>query len=78
MHRERQERFPRHRQRKPLVNDPSMRHGMCVTQVPWCMSGSLTLGGGENVPPIPGTRTTHNFTYLSRRPFGEKKAYDVV
>ena len=47
--------FPRHRlQRKPLVNDPGMHHGTCVTHVPWCISGSLTRGGGENVPGIPG------------------------
>ena len=47
--------FPRHRlQRKPLVSDPGMYHGTCVTHVPWCMSGSLTPGGGENVPGIPG------------------------
>ena len=38
--------FPRHRlQNKPLVSDPGMH-------VPWCMSGSLTRGGGENVPSI--------------------------
>ena len=30
-------------QRKPLVSDPGMHHGTCVTHVPWCMSGSLTL-----------------------------------
>ena len=49
------ERFSRHRiQRKPLVSDPGMHHGTCVTHVPWCMSGSLTRGGGENVPGIPG------------------------
>ena len=36
--------FSRHRlQRKPLVSDPGMHHGTCVTNVPWCMSGSLTL-----------------------------------
>ena len=47
--------FPRHRlQRKPLVNDPGMHHGTCVTHVPWCMSGSLAPSGGENVPGIPG------------------------
>ena len=47
--------FPRRRfQRKPLVSDPDMHHGMCVTHVPWCMSGSLTCGNGENVPGIPG------------------------
>ena len=42
MRRECRERFPRyHLQRKPLVSDPGMH-------VPWCMSGSLTRGGGEN------------------------------
>ena len=43
--------FPRRRfQRKPIVSDPGMHHGTCVTHVPWCMSGSLTCGDGENVP----------------------------
>ena len=47
--------FPRRRfQRKPIVSDPGMHHGTCVTHVPWCMSGSLTRGGGENVRGIPG------------------------
>ena len=47
--------FPRRRfQRKPLISDPGMHHGTCVTHVPWCMSGSLTCGYGENVPGIPG------------------------
>ena len=47
--------FPRGRlQRKPLASDPDMHHGTCVTHVPWCMSGSLTHRGGENVPGIPG------------------------
>ena len=47
--------FPHRRlQRKPLVSDPGMHHGTCVTHVPWCMSGSLTRGGGETVPGIPG------------------------
>ena len=47
--------FPRRRfQRKPQVSDPGMHHGTCVTHVPWCMSGSLTCGDGENVPGIPG------------------------
>ena len=46
---------PRRRlQRKPLVSDPGMHHDTCVSHVPWCMSGSLTRGGGENVPGIPG------------------------
>ena len=47
--------FARRRfQRKPLVSDPGMHHGTCVTHVPWCMPGSLTCGDGENVPGIPG------------------------
>ena len=47
--------FPRRRfQRKPIVSDPGMHHGTCVTHVPWCMSGSFTCGDGENVPGIPG------------------------
>ena len=62
--------FPRHRlQRKPLFSDPGMHHGTCVTHVPWCMSGSLTHGGGENVPGIPGACATSNFTYLVRGPY---------
>ena len=55
MRRECRERFPRHRlERKPLFSDPDMHHGTCVPHVPWCMSGSLTRGGGEYVPCIPG------------------------
>ena len=46
---------PRRRlQRKTLVSDPVMHHGTCVMHMPWCMSGSLTSCGGENVPGIPG------------------------
>ena len=47
--------IPRRRfQRKPIVSDRGIHHGTCVTHVPWCMSGSLTCGDGENVPGIPG------------------------
>ena len=53
---------------KPPVGDPGMHHGTCVTHVPWYMSGSLTRGGGENVPGIPGACTTRNFIYLVRGP----------
>ena len=28
----------------PRVSDPDMHHGTCVTHVPCCMSGSLTIG----------------------------------
>ena len=55
-------------QRKPLVSDPDMHHGTCATHVPWCMSGSLTRNGGENVPGIPGACATRNCTYLVRGP----------
>ena len=53
-------------QRKLLVSDPGMPHGTCVTHVPWCMSGSLTRGGGENVP---GACATRNITYLAKGPW---------
>ena len=53
-------------QRKPLVSDPGIHHGTCVTHVPWCMSGSLTRGGEENVPGIPGACAIRNFTHLVR------------
>ena len=58
------ERFLRHRQRKPLVSNPDMHHGTCVTHVPWWMSGLLTHRGG-----IPGAYSTRNFTYLARGPW---------
>ena len=61
MRRECREPFPRHRiQRKPPVSDPDMHHGTCIAHVPWCMPGSLTRGGGENVP--------GNFMHLVRGP----------
>ena len=64
-----QERFPRHRhQRKPLVSDLGMHHGTCVTHEPRCMSGSLTRGGGENIPGIPCACANRNFAYLVRGP----------
>ena len=70
MRRECRERFPRYRlQRKALVSDPVMHHGTCVTHVPWCMSGSRTCDGGENLPGIPGARATRKFTYLARGPW---------
>ena len=50
MHRECQERFPRHRlQRKPLFSNPDMHSGTCVTHVPCCMSGSLIRVSYDNV-----------------------------
>ena len=53
---------------KPLVSDPFMHHDTCVTHVPWCLSGSLTRGDGENVPGIPGACATRNVTHLVRDP----------
>ena len=48
------ERFPRHRlQRKPLVSDPGMHHGTCVTHVAWYTSGSLTAVAGKTFPAFP-------------------------
>ena len=55
-------------QRKPLVSDPDMHHGTCVTHVPWCLSGSLNCGGGENVTGIFQRMRPRNFTYLVRNP----------
>ena len=56
--------FPPPTLRIPLVTDPSMHHGTCVTHVPWCLSGSLSHVGGENVPGIPSQCAI--FTYLAR------------
>ena len=70
MRRECRERFPCHRLlRKPLVSDPGMYRGTCVTHVTWCMSGSLIRGGGENVPGISGACATRNIAYLVRGPW---------
>ena len=45
------ERFPCHQlQRKLLVCDHGMHHGMFVTQCRDCMPGLLTRDGVENVP----------------------------
>ena len=67
MHREYRERFPHHRlQRKPLVSDPGMHHGLWATHLPWCITGSLTHGGGENTTGNPGACAARNFTYLAK------------
>ena len=66
----RRERFSRRRlQSKPLISDPGVHHGTCLMHVPWCMSGSLTRGGGENLPGIPGACAIRNFAYLVRGPW---------
>ena len=70
MRRECRKRFRRHGfQRNPLVSDYGLHHGTCAMYVPWCMSESLTRGGGENVPGILGACATDNFTYLARGPY---------
>ena len=39
---------------EPLVRDPGMHHGTCVSHLPWCMSGLLTcFGGGKRFPAFP-------------------------
>ena len=50
------------------VSDPDMHHGMCrdACQDRW-LGVSFEVSGGENVPGISGT--THNFPYLTRRPW---------
>ena len=66
----RRECIPCHRvQRKPLVSDPGMHHGTCVTHVPWRMSGSLTRRGGENVPGLLGASAISNFSWVARGPW---------
>ena len=73
MRQECRECFPLSRHhRKPLVSDPGMHHDTCATHVPWYMSGSLTRGGGENVPGIPGECAARNFAYLVRSPWEQK------
>ena len=58
-------------QRKPLVSNPSMHHDTCVMHVPWCITGLLTHGGGENIPGSRGASLRLNFMYLSRSPLSE-------
>ena len=54
MSRESRKRFPRHwLQGKPLVIDPGMHYGTCVTHGPWCISGSLTHRGGKTFLAFP-------------------------
>ena len=61
----------------PLVSDPDMHHGTCVTHVPWCMSGSLTCGflwsrwRGKRSRHSRRMRNTH-FYVSGKRPVGEQ------
>ena len=50
------------------VSDPGMHHDTFVTYVPWCIAVSFEVGGGKNVPGIPGACATRNFSYLARGP----------
>ena len=62
--------FSRHQlQRKQLVSDPGIHYGTCVSHMPWCMSGSLTCSGGENVRGIPGACATRTLAYVVRSPW---------
>ena len=62
MLRECRECFPRRwLQRKKLVGAAGMH-------VPWCISGSINHGNGENAPCIPGACAIRNFSYLVRGP----------
>ena len=45
-----------------------MHHCMCVTHVPWCMSGWLTCCGGKKRSRHSRRMRTRNFTYLARGP----------
>ena len=48
---------------------PRATYQKAATHEPWCMPGSLTHGGGENVPDIPDACATRNFTDLTRGPY---------
>ena len=63
--------FPRDRlQRKPLVNDPDMHHGTCVTHVPWyACRDRLAAVAGKTFPAYPAH--AHPQFYVSdKRPIG--------
>ena len=51
----------------PLVSDPRMHHGTCVTARA-VVHVAFEGGGGENVPGIPGACGTRKFKYLVRGP----------
>ena len=58
---------------KPLISDPGMHHGTCVTHVPWWMPGSLTRGDRKKFPAFPAHaqpanlhtwQETHGISYV--------------
>ena len=53
----------------PLVSDPGMHHGTCVTHVPWCMSGSLTSGCNYLSLPEICASDIKIYIYISSRPW---------
>ena len=64
--------FPTRRlHRKPLVGDPDMHHGTCVTHVPWYMSESLTSWWRGKRSRHSRCMRTRNITYLARSSFPE-------
>ena len=64
--------------RKPLVSDPGMHHGTCVTHVPWCMSGSLTCGDRGKCSRHSRRMRTRNFAYLARGPCSDREDIFVL
>ena len=45
------------------------------TLVPWCMPESLTRGGGENVPGIPGACANRNVFVSGKRPMRSRERF---
>ena len=67
--------FPRGRlQRKPLVSDPGMHNGTCVTHVPWCMSRSFTRNCDKTFPAF--LAHAHPHLYVSgKRPIPRTQSH---
>ena len=63
---------------KETASDPSMHHGTCITHVPWCMSGSLTRGGEEDVTDNPCACATRNLAYLVRGPWAQRRPCRIL
>ena len=55
---------------KPLVSDPGMHHGTCVSHVPWCMSGLLAPDGGKTFPAFPA-HAHLQFSISCKRPIAK-------
>ena len=61
--------MPRTFSQPPRVSHPDMHHGTCLSRRDRKLVVSFEVVRGENVPGIPGTCTTSNFTYLIRGPW---------